>query len=1057
MPLDKSIRRVLVIGSGPVVIGQAAEFDYSGSQACLALREEGITTILLNPNPASIQTDREIADRIYLEPVLPDMIEEIIRKEKVDSILASVGGQTALNSVIMLRKLGIIQRNGVRILGTPVDSIELAEDRRLFHDLMDRIGEPVARSMTLDAKNYRKRAGEIDFYPVIIRSSFSLGGSGGNIAKDSTELIATCSGFFSSHPSETMELEKSLAGMNELEYEVIRDSMDSCITVCNMENVDPMGVHTGESIVVTPAQTLSDREHNMLRDSALRVVRKLGIVGACNIQFALDRTNGSYYVVEVNPRTSRSSALASKASGFPIARISAKIAAGYTLAEIRNPVTKDTYAAFEPAMDYVTVKIPRWPFDKFHVDRTIGVQMKSIGEVMGIGRTLEEAFMKAVASLENDLSRNIRLGVTDARLMELLSRPSDLRLHAVFEALFRNHDIDTLSSLTGYERYFLIKLSNIVREVEKIEIGRMPSNLAELKSLGVSDAIISSITRLREVDITRARIEAGLIPSFRIIDTCAGEFRSETPYFYSTYGETGDMIRESDRKKVLIIGAGPNRIAQGIEFDYCSVKAVRALRKSGFTAIMINSNPETVSTDFDVSDRLFFEPVTLEHVSNVVAIEKPYGVMVQFSGQTGQNIAGPIAEIFGENIILGTSPSQIDRAENRTEFSRILGETGFRQPEYTSIYNLEDALGKTPSIGLPAIVRSSFVIGGRSMEIIYDMDELLERVREIFSLSPSNPAIISRYLEDATEIDVDFVSDGKETVICGIMEHIEEAGTHSGDATMILPASLSPEIMTEIKRMTVLLAKEFHIVGIANLQIAVRNSEVFVIELNTRASRTVPIISKATGTDWIEYAVRLIMNTGKIGADSTPIPDGYFVKVPVFPFDRFADLDILLGPEMRSTGEGVGVGKTVEEAIVKAFTLTSRKLSVPTAVLFTVDDRLKNAALPLASFLASEGVKIYATPGTHAFLRDNGIDSSILYKLEDVRKPLISDAIRSGEISTVVNIPGPGAIREGFEIRRIALAGGVLVLTNLRLATAYFRSVMGTTRLVPREIQEYQP
>ncbi len=618
MPADRTIRKVLVIGAGPIVIGQAAEFDYSGSQACFALREEGISTVLLNPNPASIQTDSEVADRVYLEPVTPDSIEKIIRSESVDSILASVGGQTALNSILLIRRLGMLDSLGTRILGTPVESIELAEDRKLFHDLMGKIGEPVARSVMLSREDYGMIADDIDYYPVIVRSSFSLGGSGGNIVRDSSALKAVCRDYFRSNPEQSMEVEESLAGMIELEYEVIRDSQDNCITVCNMENIDPMGVHTGESMVVTPAQTLSDCEHNMLRDSALRVIRALGIVGACNIQFALNRGDGSYHVVEVNPRTSRSSALASKASGFPIARVSTKIAMGYSLAEIRNPVTRDTYAAFEPAMDYVTVKIPRWPFDKFQVDRTIGVSMKSIGEVMGIGRTFEEAFMKAVSSLENFLSHSLRLNVPDSRLESYLSRPSDLQIAAVFEAIFRGMKPERIAELSGYETYFILKFSGIAAKLSGIEIGQVPENLEELKELGVSDLSIGSLTRLGEKGIVRARLDRGLLPSFRIIDTCAGEFRSQTPYFYSTYGEQDDVIATSGKKKVLILGAGPNRIGQGVEFDYCSVKAVRALRKLGYSAIMINSNPETVSTDFDVSDRLFFEPVTLEHVSNVI-------------------------------------------------------------------------------------------------------------------------------------------------------------------------------------------------------------------------------------------------------------------------------------------------------------------------------------------------------------------------------------------------------------------------------------------------------
>ena len=1053
MPLDKNVKNVLVIGSGPVVIGQAAEFDYSGSQACLALREEGIRSVLLNPNPASIQTDREVADRVYLEPVIPEMIEEIIQRESVDSILASVGGQTALNSVMLLKKSGKLEKLGVRILGTSAASIEAAEDRKLFHDLMNSIGEPVAASATLAERDYLIKVGEVDFFPVIVRSSFSLGGLGGGIVDNGGALVQICEEFFAGHPGATMEIEKSLTGLIELEYEIIRDPSDSCISVCNMENVDPMGIHTGESIVVTPAQTLSDREHNTLRDAAFRIVRAIGIVGACNIQFALDRKSGQYYVVEVNPRTSRSSALASKASGFPIARFSTKIAVGYALSEIMNPVTRNTYAAFEPSMDYVTVKIPRWPFDKFQVDRSIGVQMKSIGEVMGIGRTLEEALMKAIAPLDNEISASIRLDVTGQNLIELLSKPSDLRIRAVFEALFRGHETSEISALTGYEKYFIEKFANIVKEANQITIGQIPENLASLKKLGISDRIISKMSGIPELEITRHRISSGLLPSFRTIDTCAGEFKSETPYFYSTYEEQGDYLQPDERKKVLVIGSGPNRIAQGIEFDYCSVKAVRALRKSGYSAMMINSNPETVSTDFDVSDRLFFEPVTLEHVSNVIAMEKPVGVLVQFSGQTGQNLSWGISDLFGESMILGTSPSQIMRVEDRSQFSASLDRLGFRQPDYTSVYNLEDATHKVDSVGLPAIVRSSFVIGGRSMDIIYDRKNLLRRVQDIFSVNPRNPAIISRYLENAMELDVDFVSDASKVAICGTMEHIEEAGTHSGDATMVLPASLNHGATEQLRAIVESLAREFKIVGVANLQVAFRDGTFYIIELNARASRTIPIVSKATRTDWISVAVGLITGTTNLSGFADGTPNGVYVKVPVFPFERFSDLDILLGPEMRSTGEGVGSGESRVEALKKAFLITNKRSERPVSVLITVHDMYKESMLPIARFLDQSRILLLATPGTHDFLAKFGIQSTKVYKLEDMREPTISSAISNGNVSVVVNLPGssPG-LRDGFQIRRLALSRGIPLYTNLKLADTFFRSVLSSVAIRPREI-----
>ena len=1057
MPRDKRIKRVLVIGSGPVVIGQAAEFDYAGSQACLSLKEDGIQVVLLNSNPATIQTDYSMADRIYMEPMDVQTIRDIISRENIDSILPTMGGQTALNLAVSIGKTGILNEN-VRIIGTPLESIMLAENRELFHKLMLDMGEPVAMSWTIRRNTYLRDLDDIPDRAVIVRTSFSLGGTSGSIFKGKKDLLDFCKRLFTETEQDEIDVEESIAGLKEIEYEIIRDNAGNCIIICNMENLDPMGVHTGESIVVTPSQTLSDMEYHMLRDAALRIIGRIGIRGACNIQFALDSKSGKYYVVEVNPRTSRSSALASKASGYPIARISTKIALGYNLTEILNPITKTTYAAFEPSLDYVTVKIPRWPFDKFSVDRTLGVQMKSIGEVMGIGRTFEEALMKAIASLDNPESRKLRMYIDGSELDELLSKPSDLKLYAIFEAIFRGYEISEISRITGYENYFIQKIANIVSALKNVGIGEIPDNLRECKMLGIPDSLISSFSRIGEKDLVRYRIENGISPCFRAIDTCSGEFEVKIPYLYSTYFEEDESsIFRTEKKKIIVLGSGPNRISQGLEFDYGAVKAIQYLRKSGYYTIMVNCNPETVSTDFDISDKLYFEPLTLEHISNIINMEKPDGLIIQFSGQTGQNISLDLAEIFGEELFLGTKPSQIVRIEERTEFSSRLEKMGIRQPAFVTVRNLDEMYEKLPAIGLPVIVRSSFIIGGRSMDIVYEMLDVSERVQAVFRERPGFPVLISRYLDGATEVDVDFISNGRKSLVYGISVHIEEAGTHSGDATMVLgPDTVQDNIRNKLREIVDRITIDFGLMGLSNLQVAVKDDQIYVIELNARSSRSVPFVSRATGKDLVGDAVNAML-TGFLESGEPPVK-AYFVKVPIFPFNKFSDLDTVLGPEMKSTGEGIGIGNTMEEAIMKSMKVAKLSIEKIGNVLITVNDLDKGTALNIARKIMGAGGKLFATPGTHSMLSQNGIESTVAYRVDDVRKPSVVDIINNGEVDMIINTPTmlSGAVRDGFEIRRQAIRKGVPVITNVRLADLVVTSFIKSIGFKYMDLNEYR-
>lgn len=1057
MPKNNDIKCVLVIGSGPVVIGQAAEFDYAGSQACLSLKEEGIKVVLLNSNPATIQTDNSIADRIYIEPIESETVSSIIKTEHVDSLLVSMGGQTALNIALDLQKSDILGK--LKILGTSISTITIAEDRKKFHRLMRKISEPIPDSKVFNVNNFRNVINTLKYYPVIARTSFSLGGSSGAILKTKQDLEDFAKSYFAFNKSETIEIEQSLEGLKEIEYEVIRDNAGNSIIICNMENLDIMGVHTGESIVVTPSQTLSDQEYHMLRDAAIKIISALNIHGACNIQFALDQRTSKYYVIEVNPRTSRSSALASKATGYPIARIATKIAIGYNLTEIKNPITKNTYAAYEPSLDYITVKIPRWPFDKFVVDRTTGIEMKSIGEVMGIGRTFEEALMKSISSLETDNAQKLRLSIDDNKLIELLYKNSDLKIFAIFEALFRNYTVLDIARISGYNPYFVYKINTIVSALRSIKPNKIFEHISELKKLGIADTQISHFTKLSEDTIIKERIEKGILPSYKAIDTCSAEFDTVTPYLYSTYESESEFENiKTTKKKIIVIGSGPNRISQGLEFDYGAVKAIMTLKKEGYWTIMINNNPETVSTDFDISDTLYFEPLTLEHISNIIIREKPEGIILQFSGQTGQNIASMLEKLFSDKIILGTKPFQITSIENRTIFAEKLKLLNIQQPEFTIIKKASILKQKHSSLIYPVIVRSSFIIGGRAMDIVYNYRELQTRVKGLFKLKPDYPVLISKYIEKAVEIDIDFVADGDHSTICGILTHIEEAGTHSGDAIMVFgPNTTQQKLEYRIFDIVKLLVKTFDLVGLSNLQIAVKGEAIYIIELNARSSRSVPFVSKATGVNCVELAIKAMLGH-KFNKDTIIKPkNSYFVKVPVFPFSKIKDLDIILGPEMKSTGEGLGAGKTLEEAMIKALKIYKSNFHINNYVLTSVDDDNQPLIVPLVKLLTSKNIKILATPGTGRELKANNINFKVIYKIEDSRLPKITDIILDKNISMIINTPTlhTGPIRDGFTIRRLALKKDILVVTNINFAKAVIDAWVKNPVLQYRELRYY--
>ncbi len=1072
MPRREDISTILVIGSGPITIGQAAEFDYSGTQALKALKEEDYRVILLNSNPATIQTDPIWADRVYIEPTTWEVARQIIREEVVDGLVAGMGGQTALNIAAELKEKGVLDEEGVRLLGVNFDAIETAEDRELFRQLMLRLGEPIPRSRTVrSVKEAKVVVEEVGGYPVLVRPAYTLGGTGGGIAMNEEELTRIVyRGLLHSRVGQVL-IEESVLGWKEYEYEVVRDSSNTAITICSMENLDPMGVHTGESVVVAPAQTLSDEANQMLRNAALKIIRALKIEGGCNIQFAYRHDTGEYRVVEVNPRLSRSSALASKATGYPIARIAAKIAVGYLLKEIRNPIT-GTSAAFEPSLDYVVVKIPRWPFDKFvNAVRRLDTQMKSTGEVMAIGRNMEEALQKALRSLELSFDGFKEVSGYDHRVLEEVEMPTDRRLLCVAEALRRGYPPKKVAELSGYHIFFVEAIERIVRAegmLKEVGWGALSrDDLWELKRMGFSDTRIAHLGGVEERAVRDARWRWGIRPAFKIVDTCAGEFKALTPYYYSTYlGRRGQERRRS-KKRVLIVGSGPIRIGQGVEFDYSCVKAALTLREEGYEAVMVNNNPETVSTDFDISSQLYFEPLTLEDVLEALQVSGSGSVVLQFGGQTAVNLAMPLREEVERLEIplkfLGTSPENMDLAEDRGRFHSLLTSLGLKQPSGGVARSFEEVLEIVERLGYPVLVRPSYVLGGRAMEIIYSEEELKRYFRENATVTEDHPTLVDEYLSGAKEVDVDAVSDGQDVFVPGVMEHIEEAGVHSGDShTSLPPFSLTPEVVEGIEEATKKIALALGTVGLINIQFAVKDGEIYVLEANPRASRTVPFVSKATGIPLVPVAVRAMLGTplSEQGLPREGFELGHFaIKAPVFPFLKLEGLDPILGPEMKSTGEVMGIGADFGEAYYKAIrSRLDEKFSSGGTAYITVKDEDKERCLPVAKELLSLGFKIVATPGTAEFLRSRGIEAEVVYRISDGKKPNALDLMRNGKVNLIINTPTAksGPVRDGMKMRRLAVELMIPFITTVEGAFAEVEAIKSSRgELKVRPLDKY--
>ena len=1048
MPKRKDIKTILVIGSGPIIIGQAAEFDYAGTQACLSLREEGYEVILVNSNPATIMTDKEIADKVYIEPLTVDFLSKIIRKERPDALLPTLGGQVALNLAVELHESGILTECGVEILGTKLESIKQAEDRELFRDLMNELNEPVPDSTIVHTLEETEKFVEKIGYPVIVRPAFTMGGTGGGICYNSEDLKEIVPNGLNYSPVHQCLLEKSIAGYKEIEYEVMRDSNDTAIVVCNMENIDPVGIHTGDSIVVAPSQTLTDREYHMLRDVSLKIIRALKIEGGCNVQIALDPNSFKYYIIEVNPRVSRSSALASKATGYPIAKIAAKIAVGMTLDEIINPVTKSSYACFEPAIDYIVTKIPRFPFDKFgDGDRYLGTQMKATGEVMAIGRTLEESLLKAIRSLEYGVHH---LGLPNGdeftldKIIRRIKLAGDERLFFIGEALRRDVSIQKIHEYTKIDLFFLNKMKNIIDlehllKDNKNDIGL----LRKAKIYGFSDRVIAHRWGMTEKEITELRHKNNIRPVYKMVDTCAVEFESSTPYFYSTYEFENESIR-SDKEKIVVLGSGPIRIGQGIEFDYATVHAIMAIKKLGYEAIVINNNPETVSTDFSISDKLYFEPLTEEDVMEILELEKPLGVVVQFGGQTAINLADKLVK--NRIQILGSSLDSIDTAEDRDRFEKLLSELNIPQPLGKTAFDVETALKNANEIGYPVLVRPSYVLGGRAMEIVYNDEDLKKYMEKAVHINPEHPVLIDRYLI-GKEIEVDAISDGENTFIPGIMEHIERAGVHSGDSISIYPPqSLSQKEIDTLIDYTKKLAKGLKVKGLINIQYVVSKGEIFVLEVNPRASRTVPFLSKVTGVPVANIAMQCILDKKlrDLGftKDIKEIGNSVSVKVPVFSFQKLKNVDTTLGPEMKSTGEVIGTDINLEKALYKGLTAAGIKIKDYGRVLFTIDDKNKENAIKLAKIFSKIGFSILATEGTGTYFENYGLKVKKVGKIE---KPDYSvlDAIQNGDVDVIINTTtkGKSSEKDGFKIRRKATEHGVICFTSLDTANALLRVI----------------
>ena len=1043
MPKRTDLHSILLIGSGPIVIGQACEFDYSGTQACKALKEEGYRVILVNSNPATIMTDPDFADRTYIEPLTRPVLEKIIERERPDALLPTIGGQTGLNLAIDLAEAGILDRYDVELIGAKLPAIKKAEDRNLFKAAMERIGLDLPRSGYIHSLEEAYALRDSLGLPLIIRPSRTLGGAGGGIVQTPQEFQAIVEWGLQASPTHEVLVEESIAGWKEFELEVMRDTQDNVVIICSIENFDPLGVHTGDSITVAPAQTLTDKEYQLMRDAALRIIREIGVdTGGSNIQFAVHPETGRLVVIEMNPRVSRSSALASKATGFPIAKIAAKLAVGYTLDEIPNDITRETPASFEPTIDYVVVKLPRFTFDKFPQARDLlGPQMKSVGEAMSIGRTFKEALQKALRSLEIDSYGFESVETSPEALRASLQTPNAQRLWSVAEALRLGMDVDELYQLSKIDPWFLDNIAQIIECEQEIRpvggsgeaaVAELPPGLLRrAKQMGFSDVHLGRLLGVSENDVRAERERLDVIPVYKTVDTCAAEFVAHTPYLYSTY-EGEDESQPTDRKKVLILGGGPNRIGQGIEFDYCCVHAAFALKQDGFEAIMVNCNPETVSTDYDTSDKLYFEPLTLEDVLSIVRREQPYGVIVQFGGQTPLKLAVPLEQAGVP--ILGTPPDAIDRAEDRERFKLLLEQLGLRQPANGTARSVEEAVAIAQDIAYPVLVRPSYVLGGRAMELVYDEASLRRYMREAVSVSAERPVLIDKFLDDATEVDVDALSDGRQVVVGGIMEHIELAGIHSGDSACSLPPrSLSAAVQNEIRRQTTLLAQELGVVGLMNIQFAVKEQQVFLIEVNPRASRTVPFVSKSIGLPLAKIAARVMAGKtlDELGFTQEVIPDHVNVKEAVFPFIKFPGVDTILGPEMKSTGEVMGVDQSFAMAFVKAQFAAGNILPETGTVFLSVRDRDKPALLPIARQLVESGFSLVATRGTCAFLQQHGLSVEMVNKVLE-GSPHIVDALQAGSIDLVINTTeGAQSIQDSFSIRRSALECQVPYFTTV--------------------------
>jgi carbamoyl-phosphate synthase large subunit len=1053
MPKNTDLHKILLIGSGPIVIGQGCEFDYSGVQACKALQEEGYQVVLVNSNPATIMTDPEFATSTYIEPITPEVVELIIAQERPDALLPTLGGQTALNTAMELHRRGTLTRYAVKLIGANAAAIAKGEDRQLFKSAMQRIGLDVPRSGIAHSETDAQAvAGQIGSFPLIIRPAFTLGGAGGGIAYNREEFDEIVHRGLEQSPVKEVLIEESLLGWKEFEMEVMRDRADNCVVICSIENFDPMGVHTGDSITVAPTQTLTDREYQLMRDASFAVIREIGVeTGGSNIQFAVHPENGRMVVIEMNPRVSRSSALASKATGFPIAKIAAKLAVGYTLDEIRNDITRETPASFEPVIDYCVVKIPRFTFEKFpQADPTLTTQMKSVGEAMAIGRTFKEAFQKAIRSLEigrfgfgaDGKDREPRLENGDWNVEEILRKllnPSWDRIFFIRYALLAGFTVARIKELTGIDPWFLENLRSLVVAESEIRAKTLPLRAA--KRLGFSDRQIAHLTGRTETDVRQERHTQSILPTYRLVDTCSAEFEAYTPYYYSTFGEENE-IRESDRRRVMILGGGPNRIGQGIEFDYCCVHASFALKEEGFETVMVNSNPETVSTDYDTSDKLYFEPLTLEDVLSIYRQEKCWGAIVQFGGQTPLNLAAAL-QANGVNII-GTQPQSIEMAEDRKHFAALLQRLGLNQPPNGTATDEGEAVKVARSIGYPVLVRPSFVLGGRAMEIVYDEEDLRRYIRTAVEASPERPVLVDRFLDDATEVDVDCISDGEIVVIGAVMQHIEEAGIHSGDSACVIPAfSLSAQVLSTIEAATQAMAKELAVRGLMNVQFAVKDEEVYVLEVNPRASRTVPFVSKALGVPLAKLAAKVMAGKSlrELGFTHKIVPQHFSVKEAVFPFIRFPGIDIMLGPEMKSTGEVMGIADDLGLAYAKSQMAAQPPLPSSGNVFVSVKDRDKPETVRLAAELINLGFKLYATSGTAQALISARVPVKRLFKLAEGR-PHALDMMKNGEIDLIINTPsGKVPRKDEIQIRSLAVAQRIPILTTTSGVEASIRAI----------------